>query len=118
MQAKKTIELLITNNYAKYVNFGKTDRFAGNLRAGLPIFDHHDKRTLKMLSFAARQNRNMENLLGTCFVCKKAVDDTDSELNAVVNLRVCFACRGTDKEKQAEKEALDSLADGLVCGCI
>jgi len=39
-------------------------------------------------------------------------------LNTEVNLPVCNACSGTDKEKETVVEFLDSLADGLVCGCI
>lgn len=60
----------------------------------------------------------MKDLNNTCFVCKKAISSTKSEQNTVVNMPVCLTCKGTDEEKKAEKEALDSLADGFVCGCI
>jgi hypothetical protein len=53
-----------------------------------------------------------------CFVCKKSVSAENYELNTVVNMYVCAACKDTEKEKQTEKELLDSLADGFVCGCI
>lgn len=58
------------------------------------------------------------NIKNTCFVCKKSITIENSELNLMVNLRVCKKCKGTKKEKQTEEEYLDSLADGLVCGCI
>ena len=54
----------------------------------------------------------------TCFVCKKTISTEYSEINSVVNMRVCKDCKGTEKEKQTKEEYLDSLADGLVCGCI
>jgi len=53
-----------------------------------------------------------------CFVCKMVVSDKSSELNLTVNLPVCRTCKGSVKEKKTEKELLDSLADGFVCGCI
>ena len=60
----------------------------------------------------------MGELKNTCFVCKKPVTSENSELNTTVNLPVCKDCKATEAEKKAEKEALDSLADGFVCGCI
>lgn len=54
----------------------------------------------------------------TCFVCKDDISTENSEFNSSVNLRVCKNCKGTDEEKKAEAEYLDSLADGFVCGCI
>ncbi|QIA08180.1 hypothetical protein [Draconibacterium halophilum] len=51
-------------------------------------------------------------------MCKKAITSGNSELNPVINMPVCFNCKGTDAEKKEEKEVLDSLADGFVCGCI
>jgi len=39
-------------------------------------------------------------------------------VNKTVMLPVCKNCIGTAEEKQKEEEYLDSLADGLVCGCI
>jgi len=60
----------------------------------------------------------MGSINTTCFVCKKTVTPETSELNQVVNMPVCTECKGTDREKAEEKEVLDSLADGFVCGCI
>lgn len=60
----------------------------------------------------------MGTIKNTCFVCKKAVTNDNLVINTVVNMPVCQQCRGTEKEKKEEKEVLDSLADGLVCGCI
>jgi hypothetical protein len=60
----------------------------------------------------------MGSIKNTCFVCKKTVTPETSELNLVVNLPVCEDCKGSDMEKQVEKEVLESLADGFVCGCI
>ena len=60
----------------------------------------------------------MKGLNHRCFVCQVDVTKENSVLNAEVNLPVCYACRGTEKEKEAVAELLDSLADGLVCGCI
>ncbi|TLX78394.1 hypothetical protein E9993_01565 [Labilibacter sediminis] len=52
-----------------------------------------------------------------CFVCGiKLLDNI--EKNKVTNLPICSKCKGTPKERVKEKEALDSLADGFVCGCI
>jgi hypothetical protein len=53
-----------------------------------------------------------------CFVCKKQVNKGEYTINKKVYLPVCRSCKGTSKEKQTEEEYLDSLADGLVCGCI
>lgn len=60
----------------------------------------------------------MEGFNKKCFVCKEEVSKEDSELNIEVNLPVCKNCKGTEKEKETVAEYLDSLADGLVCGCI
>jgi hypothetical protein len=60
----------------------------------------------------------MEKIMNTCFVCGKKVNAENSQLNRVVSLPVCKDCKGTDKEKQAEKDYLESLAEGFVCGCI
>jgi len=60
----------------------------------------------------------MGNIMDNCFVCRKKVNAENSQLNLVVNLPVCENCKGTDKEKQAEKDYLESLAEGFVCGCI
>ena len=53
-----------------------------------------------------------------CFVCSEPVDNVSYELNKEVNMPVCNNCKGTEKEKEIVEEMLDSLADGLVCGCI
>ncbi len=60
----------------------------------------------------------MEGINNKCFVCKKEILPEGRELNIYVNLSVCSSCKGSEKEKQAEGEYLDELADGLVCGCI
>jgi hypothetical protein len=60
----------------------------------------------------------MEKLKKKCFVCKVEVSEENSLLNTEVNLPVCINCKETVKEKETVAELLDSLADGLVCGCI
>ena len=60
----------------------------------------------------------MGNSSKKCFVCKKEVNESEYTINKKVYLPVCNLCKGTAKEKSTEKEYLDSLADGLVCGCI
>ena len=60
----------------------------------------------------------MTVLIKKCFVCKKEVSEKNSTINYEVNLPVCKECSGTGKEKETITELLDSLADGLVCGCI
>ena len=52
-----------------------------------------------------------------CFVCNKILEQAEYK-NEVNNLPVCEQCKGTEHEKAKEKEVLDSLADGFVCGCI
>lgn len=64
------------------------------------------------------KNWMMKSLNHRCFVCQVDVTKENSVLNTEVNLPVCNTCRGTDKEKETVAELLDSLADGLVCGCI
>jgi hypothetical protein len=59
-----------------------------------------------------------KDIKNNCFVCGAAITAENSELNEEVYLRVCRLCKGTEKEKNAVNEHLDSLADGLVCGCI
>jgi len=53
-----------------------------------------------------------------CFVCNAPLVEGEFELNFQVNMPVCKSCKGTEAEKNTEAEFLDSLADGLVCGCI
>lgn len=53
-----------------------------------------------------------------CFVCKKYFPVVETSINKEVYMPVCNNCKGTEKEKQAVEDNLDSLADGLVCGCI
>lgn len=60
----------------------------------------------------------MENINISCFVCKKKVDKSTSQINKELLLPVCNSCKNTDNEKKAVKEYLESLADGFVCGCI
>lgn len=58
------------------------------------------------------------DIKNTCFVCKEKIASEDLEMNLVLNMNVCKTCKGTDKEKKAEQEHLDSLAEDFVCGCI
>lgn len=60
----------------------------------------------------------MRILNKTCFVCNNIVTASNPEINPEVNLPVCEICKSTPKEKETVAELLDSLADGLVCGCI
>jgi hypothetical protein len=60
----------------------------------------------------------MGTIKDTCFVCKKSITTDTSRINEVVNMPVCNKCQGTELEKKEEKEVLNSLADGFVCGCI
>jgi hypothetical protein len=60
----------------------------------------------------------MGSIKDTCFVCKKGITPETSTLNQVVNMPVCLDCFGSENEKKEEKEVLESLADGFVCGCI
>ena len=53
-----------------------------------------------------------------CFVCRQYFQNQDLVVNKRTMLPVCKKCKGTDAEKKAEKEALDSLAEDFVCGCI
>jgi len=60
----------------------------------------------------------MEDTNFKCFVCEKEINTEIANRNIMVNLPVCERCKGTTKEKKSEEEFLDSLADGLICGCI
>lgn len=60
----------------------------------------------------------MEKITKICFVCKKEINDSNFEMNREVYLPVCSKCNGSQEEKKMVEEYLDSLADGLVCGCI
>ncbi|WP_010661860.1 hypothetical protein [Marinilabilia salmonicolor] len=60
-----------------------------------------------------------KNIMQECFVCKKDLSQSQNKsFNTRTNLPVCEECKGTEEEKKAEKEALDSLAEGFICGCI
>ena len=63
-------------------------------------------------------SKKMEGISTRCFVCQVDVTKENLQLNEDVNLPVCLNCKGTQKEKDTVAEFLDSLADGLVCGCI
>ena len=58
------------------------------------------------------------NTAKKCFVCENFVSIESYDLNTEVNMPVCDQCKGTNVEKKKVEELLDSLADGLVCGCI
>lgn len=60
----------------------------------------------------------MKGIFKKCFVCQAEIVNENSVLNQEVNLPVCQNCAGTSLEKEKVLELLDSLADGLVCGCI
>jgi len=60
----------------------------------------------------------MESITKKCFVCQTEATKDNSEWNQEVNLPVCTNCKGTPAEREKVLELLDSLADGLVCGCI
>jgi hypothetical protein len=60
----------------------------------------------------------MESTEKQCFVCNKSYPAGETSINNEVMLPVCTQCKGTEKEKKTVEEYLDSLADGLVCGCI
>lgn len=53
-----------------------------------------------------------------CFVCGKTLDNQTFTYNKKTNLPVCDQCKGTPQELKAEKDALDTLSEGFVCGCI
>jgi NMD protein affecting ribosome stability and mRNA decay len=59
-----------------------------------------------------------EKITDICFVCKTKLTDGNFKINKEVYLPVCKNCDGTARERKAVEEQLDSLADGLVCGCI
>lgn len=60
----------------------------------------------------------MTNRIKTCFVCNCDVKGKNTRINKMVRMPVCVNCADTKEEKNKEQELLDSLADGLVCGCI
>ncbi|PWD97902.1 hypothetical protein DDZ16_18260 [Marinilabilia rubra] len=69
--------------------------------------------------FIVENMAEQKTLMNQCFVCKKEITDkAEKNFNAKTNLPVCNQCKGTEAEKTAEKDALDSLAEGFVCGCI
>ena len=61
-------------------------------------------------------NENQE--IKKCFVCGATGYSVEYTLNNAVMQWVCEACKGSAEEKKIEAELLDSLADGLFCGCI
>ncbi|SMO81433.1 hypothetical protein SAMN06265379_108120 [Saccharicrinis carchari] len=61
--------------------------------------------------------KEKSNFSTKCFVCDKKLEQAKLK-NKVTNLPVCNQCKDTEEEKAKEKEVLDSLADGFVCGCI
>jgi hypothetical protein len=71
-----------------------------------------------MLLLCLPKKLKMEGFNHRCFVCRMDVTGENPELNTEVNLPVCNHCKGTKEEKETVAEFLDSLADGLVCGCI
>lgn len=53
-----------------------------------------------------------------CFACDSEITEVPVVKNKELNLPVCINCRNTEFEKKKIEEFLESLADGLVCGCI
>ena len=53
-----------------------------------------------------------------CFVCNRLQEESNFKMNPVIMKPVCLNCSDTIQEKQKEADLLDSLADGLICGCI
>jgi hypothetical protein len=53
-----------------------------------------------------------------CFVCKEEFPKINMEINKVILLPVCPKCKDTENEAKCEREHLDSLAEGFICGCI
>jgi len=53
-----------------------------------------------------------------CFVCHQEISLSELTFNKKVNLPVCKNCNGTKEEEDTVQEALDSLGDDFVCGCI
>lgn len=53
-----------------------------------------------------------------CFVCSQPILSKELKFNKKTNLPICKNCSGTKEELDAVKEALNSLGDGFVCGCI
>lgn len=66
----------------------------------------------------SKMHKENNSLKKICFVCKEQINQNEFEYNMQVNLPVCNKCKGTNEETKAIEEAFDSLADGLVCGCI
>lgn len=60
----------------------------------------------------------VEKAASLCVVCGKKEQAGEFTLNQKVMLPVCMECKDTPEEKSKETELLDSLADGLFCGCI
>lgn len=60
----------------------------------------------------------MTDFSNQCFVCGKEIDPEKTELNKQLNLPVCDKCKGTEREKKAIDDHLESMAEGFVCGCI
>ncbi len=63
------------------------------------------------------KSRLYNNFSKKCFVCGNYIP-TIKHKNLATNLPVCEDCKGTADEKKKEQEAIDSLSDGFVCGCI
>ena len=53
-----------------------------------------------------------------CFVCKKVLPKQTLKMNRELYLPVCPGCKDSDEEKKAIDDYLESLAEGLICGCI
>jgi hypothetical protein len=60
----------------------------------------------------------MKNQQNKCFVCNDNIIENPVSYNIKVHLPVCKKCRGTKEEQLKEKEAVESLGEGFVSGCI
>lgn len=74
-------------------------------------------KTIEIISIIIITNHMENNFANKCFVCGEKIQQIKYK-NKITNLPVCQVCKGSEKEKKKEKNALDSLADGFVCGCI
>jgi protein-arginine kinase activator protein McsA len=53
-----------------------------------------------------------------CFVCEQEINTQHISYNKKLNLPVCENCMKTEKEKEAEKKAIETLGEDFICGCI
>lgn len=76
-----------------------------------------------MFTFAKKQlmgttDQTNNNKTKKCFVCGRDIKREEITYNKKTNLPVCPKCRDTKQEENSEREALNSLSEGFICGCI